>query len=217
MHYFQIFGPNEDQGLDFDASKTALEELRSQINAETGKDMSLDEVASGFIRIANETMCRPIRSLTEARGYSASKHILACFGGAGGQHACAIARSLGIRTVVIHKFSSILSAYGMALADRVFEAQEPASDVWGAEGVLERIKGRVAELEKKVRATLEQEGFSDQRLVIEVLLNLRYEGTDTALMTLKPKDSWAFDEVFLDTYKQEVSLPSLNSHTLSLT
>lgn len=63
-------------------------------------------------------MCRPIRALTEAKGYSTSKHTLATFGGAGGQHACEIARLLGIHKVLIHRYSSILSAYGLALADR---------------------------------------------------------------------------------------------------
>ena len=79
-------------------------------------------------------MCRPIRALTEARGYSTGKHVqvlhselmdcplilcrLASFGGAGGQHACEIASLLGIKTILIHRYSSILSAYGLALADR---------------------------------------------------------------------------------------------------
>jgi 5-oxoprolinase (ATP-hydrolysing) len=68
-------------------------------------------------------MCRPIRSLTEAKGYDASQHILSCFGGAGGQHACAIARTLGMRTVFVHRFAGILSAYGLGLADVVEERQ----------------------------------------------------------------------------------------------
>lgn len=202
----KIFGPNEDEGLDEEASRQEMEEVREQINRETGKSMSLDEVAQGFIRVANETMCRPIRALTEAKGYSTSKHILCCFGGAGGQHACSLARSLGVRTVMIHKYSSILSAYGMALADRVFEQQEPCSEVWDKSGgqVLERIQSRVNVLEKKVREELESHGFTGDRLQVDILLNLRYDGTDTALMTLKPQgDSWELDQVFVKTYKQE--------------
>ena len=58
----------------------------------------------GFITVANETMCRPIRALTEARGHDTSRHVLACFGGAGGQHACSIARSLGMSSVFIHRW-----------------------------------------------------------------------------------------------------------------
>lgn len=67
--------------------------------------MSVEEVAMGFIRVANETMCRPIRALTQSRGYDTSRHVLACFGGAGGQHACSIARELGMKKVVIHKYA----------------------------------------------------------------------------------------------------------------
>lgn len=71
--------------------------------------MSLEEIAMGFIRVANEAMCRPIRALTQAKGYDTRNHILACFGGAGGQHACAIAKSLGMSTVFVHKYAGLCS------------------------------------------------------------------------------------------------------------
>ena len=77
----------------------------------------------GFIKVANETMCRPIRALTQMRGYDVSQHVLSCFGGAGGQHACAIARSLGMRTIFVHRFSGVLSAVGIGLAEVVAEEQ----------------------------------------------------------------------------------------------
>ena len=48
---------------------------------------------------------RPIRNLTQGKGYDTRDHILACFGGAGGQHACSIARSLGMKKVYIHKYA----------------------------------------------------------------------------------------------------------------
>ena len=78
----KIFGKNEDEGLDVEASKKAIQELADQINEDGGK-MSLDEVAYGFLNVANEAMTRPIRSLTEAKGHDVSKHRLATFGGAG--------------------------------------------------------------------------------------------------------------------------------------
>jgi Hydantoinase/oxoprolinase len=84
----------------------------------------------GFIRVANESMCRPIRELTQVKGRDTSRHVLACFGGAGGQHACAIARSLGIKVVLIHRYSGILSAYGMTLADVAHEEQEAFGKVY---------------------------------------------------------------------------------------
>lgn len=52
---------------------------------------------------------------------------MAVFGGAGGQHACAIARTLGMSKIFIHKYAGILSAFGMALADVVHEVQEPCA------------------------------------------------------------------------------------------
>lgn len=76
----KIFGENEDEGLDVEASKKLLEELAEQINRENGKSMTADEVAYGFLTVANETMTRPIRSLTEAKGHDTSKHRLATFG-----------------------------------------------------------------------------------------------------------------------------------------
>src|SRR5271170_5322844 len=135
----KIFGKNEDEGLDVKASEKLFKELTMTINDEISsksgeKPMTADEVAYGFIKIANETMTRPIRSLTEAKGHDTSTHRLATFGGAGGQHAVAIAESLGIRQILLHRYSSVLSAYGMALADIVDERQEPDSKVWVDEG-----------------------------------------------------------------------------------
>lgn len=95
--YFpKIFGPGEDEPLDGSASARAFETL---MRAESGAGMpeKVEEVALGFIKVANEAMCRPIREMTQMKGFDVSNHILSCFGGAGGQHACAIARVLGER------------------------------------------------------------------------------------------------------------------------
>ena len=177
--------------------------------------MSLDEIAFGFIKIANETMTRPIRSLTEARGHDTSKHRLATFGGAGGQHAVAIAEALGIRTILIHRYSSVLSAYGMALADVVDERQEPDSKVWndGDEETKKYIEKKMEDLKDKSRATLRDQGFSDDKIHFEEYLNLRYRGTESALMVVKPSkeeadkeyggDQWAFAKAFVKQHEQE--------------
>lgn len=123
--YFpKIFGPNEDEPLDRDGSKEALSKLAATINAHNktigiNKDISIYDAALGFIKVANEAMSRPIRSLTQARGFNPKKHILSVFGGAGAQHACSIARDLGISEILIHKYCGILSAYGLGLADVV--------------------------------------------------------------------------------------------------
>ena len=87
------------------------------------------QVAMGFVRVANETMCRPIRALTQMKGYDVAQHCLACFGGAGGQHACAIAQNLGMRTIFVHRYAGVLSAVGIGLADVVAEEQVPSAPV----------------------------------------------------------------------------------------
>lgn len=210
----KIFGKNEDEGLDYEASKRVIGELTDQVNAETGRNMSLDEVAFGFLTVANEAMTRPIRSITEAKGHDSSKHRLATFGGAGGQHAVAIAESLGIRQILVHRYSSVLSAYGMALADVVDERQEPESRVWAAEGaVVEELKSKMAKLKERSRQALRDQGFGDDDIVFEEYLNMRYRGTESALMIVRPSEEdareafsgrdWAFGDAFVRHHRYE--------------
>lgn len=74
--YFpKIFGKNEDEPLDLDIVKTKFAELTARINAETGQALTPEEVAYGFLDVANESMCRPIRALTEAKGYEIGRFI----------------------------------------------------------------------------------------------------------------------------------------------
>ena len=102
QHFPKIFGPNEDEPLDKELATSEMQALTQQINAENGTNVTVQEVALGFIKVANEAMSRPIRSLTQGRGYNPKNHILDVFGGAGAQHACAIAKGLGISKVYIH-------------------------------------------------------------------------------------------------------------------
>jgi len=217
----RIFGEHENEGLDVDASEELFKELAQQINQQVAgsnkdqnKDMSLDEIANGFLQIANETMTRPIRSLTEARGYDTSKHRLATFGGAGGQHAVAIAEALGISQILIHRYSSVLSAYGMALADVVDERQEPESLSWSDDKeVRDHLQNKMADLKSKSTSALEKQGFQENDIHYEEYLNLRYRGTESALMIAKPSieeadqeydgDEWAFGKAFVKQHDQE--------------
>ncbi|KAA8545310.1 hypothetical protein F0562_020094 [Nyssa sinensis] len=186
--YFpSIFGPNEDQPLDINATREKFEELAKEINSyrksqdPSANDMVVEEIAQGFVNVANETMCRPIRQLTEMKGHETRNHALGCFGGAGPQHACAIARSLGMKEVLVHRFCGILSAYGMGLADVIEDEQEPYSAVYKPESVQEASR-REAILLKHVKQKLQEQGFREENIRTETYLNLRYEGTDTAIM-----------------------------------
>ncbi|KAI1888866.1 hypothetical protein AGOR_G00173180 [Albula goreensis] len=200
----RIFGPGEDEPLSSEDTMKRFRQLTREINhfLSTGQshaishrgahgnsghgqgskaEMSVEEVAMGFIRVANEAMCRPIRALTQAKGHDTSQHVLACFGGAAGQHACAIAHSLGMKTVFIHKYSGVLSAYGLALADVVEEVQEPCSLQYEARSFPE-LDRRVEQLTLSCQEALRNRGFGSSQITTEVFLHLRYEGTDCALM-----------------------------------
>lgn len=216
--YFpSIFGPNEDQPLDVNATREEFQKLAKQINSyrksqdPLAKDMSVEEIALGFVNVANETMCRPIRQLTEMKGHETRNHSLACFGGAGPQHACAIARSLGMKEVLIHKFCGILSAYGMGLADVIEEAQEPYSAVYGPESVLEASR-REAILLKQVKQKLLDQGFGESNITTETYLNLRYEGTDTAIMV--KGSATDYDSEFVRLFQQEYGFKLRNRNIL---
>lgn len=201
--YFpKIFGPNEDQPLDRDITTKLFTELTNKINADQSVHYTPEQVALGFLKVADESMTRPIRNLTEARGFETSSHHLACFGGAGGQHACNVAASLGISRVIVHRYSSILSAYGLALADIVHEAQEPmAAEFYAAKAsIADRLRG----LQKRSAAHLSTQGFGPEHLRHELFLNMRYEGSDTSLMILEPADG-DFAAAFVERHRREFS------------
>lgn len=217
--YFpSIFGPSEDQPLDIKSTTEAFEKLSKEINSyrlsqdPSAKEMTVEEIALGFVNVANETMCRPIRQLTEMKGHETKNHALACFGGAGPQHACAIARSLGMKEVLIHRFCGILSAYGMGLADVVEELQEPYSAVYNSESIMETFR-REAILVQQIRSKLMEQGFRAEHIKTDMYLNLRYEGTDTAIMVKKPKDE-DYAVEFVNLFQQEYGFKLQNRKIL---
>ncbi|KAJ5602593.1 Hydantoinase B/oxoprolinase-domain-containing protein [Penicillium hordei] len=201
QYFPKIFGPNEDQPLDCEVTKKLFQQLTDKINKDNGdRPLTPEQVALGFIKVADESMTRPIRNLTEARGFETSSHYLACFGGAGGQHACNVAASLGISRIIMHKYSSILSAYGLALAEIVQEAQEPmAAQYFCSEQLIStKLQGLVDRSTEQLRL----QGFSDDQLRYEIFLNMRYEGSDTSLMILRPDDG-DFASAFIERHQRE--------------
>lgn len=200
--YFpSIFGPNENEPLDQEIVKVKFEELTKVINLE-GNNFTAEEVASGFLKVANEAMSRPIRGLTEGKGFNTKDHNLASFGGAAGQHAVAIARNLDINNVAIHKYSSLLSAYGIALADITLEKLTPIGIGFNDDN-LAIVKDTIEELKSKVVSEFDSQGYNCVERSFEVYLNMKYLGSDTHLMILKPESSWDFGKAFIDKHNQE--------------
>ncbi|KAL4951893.1 putative 5-oxoprolinase [Aspergillus filifer] len=190
--------------LDFSVVQKKFTEITDAINSSKEGDSKFtpEEVAIGFLQVANTTMTRPIRTLSEGRGFATRDHNLGCFGGAGGQHAVAVARDLGIQHVVIPRYSSILSAYGMALADIVVENQEPEIQVFSDEAV-PSLQARFERLAEKGRQGLRVQGFGDEQVSHEYFLNMRYQGSNTALMIQHPRDLAKFGDAFTSRHHQE--------------
>ncbi|EME43976.1 hypothetical protein DOTSEDRAFT_62509 [Dothistroma septosporum NZE10] len=182
-----IFGKNADQPLDVDVVKEKFVSLATDFSASTGNTTSAVELALGFLDVANEAMSRPIRNATEARGYDPTKHRLVSFGGAGGQHACAIACKLGIHTVLIHKHSSLLSAFGISQAKLQHEMRVPFSGTWSLEA-LPAIEAKLGSMRMTIRKELAAQGATGGSIEVDTGLSLRYFGTDTSLSISTPPD-----------------------------
>jgi len=204
--YFpNIFGPGEDEPLDVDIVAEKFAELTAEINrdqaARGAATFTPSEVALGFLCVANEGMARPVRALTEARGHDTSTHILASFGGAGGQHACAVADALGISDIVIHKHSSILSAYGMTFADIVHEIQRPAAIVYTPETEA-GVRTQLEELAAEASHELARQGFAPEQIKHDSFLNMRYAGSSSNVM-VRNGATWDFKDEFVNLHMRE--------------
>ncbi|QJR03965.1 5-oxoprolinase [Sphingobium yanoikuyae] len=167
-----LFGPRGDQPLDRDAVEARFADICAQVEAQTGRVMSAQEAAQGFIAVAVASMANAIKRISVARGHDVARYTLASFGGAGGQHACLVADALGMDRVMIHPLGGVLSAYGMGLADRRAVRERtlalPLDDA-GADA----LAAAIAELAEQARADLPEAERS------ETVLRLRYDGTDS--------------------------------------
>ncbi|MBL4637622.1 MAG: hydantoinase B/oxoprolinase family protein [Kofleriaceae bacterium] len=135
------------------------------------------DIAAGFVRIANANMAAAIGEVTTAQGRDLREFSMVVLGGAGGQHACAVARQLGVRTLLIDRLSGVLSAYGMGLAELSWHGQADATGFVLSE--VEQLEERFRTLESRGKATLRLEGATEIHAIRRV--DLRYAGTDSAI------------------------------------
>jgi len=175
--YFpKIFGPWRNEPLDAEAVRAAFEKLGAAI----GDGRTAEAIADGFLAIATAKMAEAIKKISVARGHDVTQYALNCFGGAGGQHACDVADELAIETVLIHPLSSLLSAYGMGLAEiGALRGQ-------GVEGALdvetcERLKAEAEALGAEAAKEVEAQGVERREIETALSARLRYAGSDTAL------------------------------------
>jgi 5-oxoprolinase (ATP-hydrolysing) len=169
----QIFGPNANLPLDRELVTERFRELASEIG-----ELSAEEVASGFLRIAVENMANAIKKISIARGYDVTRYALVTFGGAGGQHACAVADALGIDRVLIHPLAGVLSAYGMGLAELRALRESSVEKPLDKEGATEAGE-LLSQLENEARQQLYSQQSATETIIRK--FHLRYRGTNTPL------------------------------------
>ena len=174
----KVFGPNGDEALDDAVVRVKFAELAKQIEKETGQAQTPESVAEGYIRIAVANMANAIKFISVQRGHDVTEYTLACFGGAGGQHACLVADELGMKRVYIHPLAGVLSAYGMGLA-QVRALREEAVEKRLEDGALTDIEEKCVTLGEQCVHELAEQGVQFERL--EKRVHLKYDGTDTSL------------------------------------
>ncbi|MEX0607248.1 MAG: hydantoinase B/oxoprolinase family protein, partial [Halofilum sp. (in: g-proteobacteria)] len=176
-----VFGPNADEPLDAETVRKRFAALAEEIRAATGDARTPEQVAEGFLRIAVENMVNAIKEISVARGYDVSGYTLACFGGAGGQHACLVADALGIDRVLLHPYAGVLSAFGIGLADVRVVHEQAIEQPLGPE-LQEDLEDVLARLEADAFTDLEAQGVDPADLDSVPRVHVRYEGSDTALL-----------------------------------
>ena len=174
--------PSFPYRLDHEAVVKRLDELIVQIAGATGRRYTRDELAAGYLRIANGAMVAPIKKLAAASGADPRRHTLVAFGGAGGQHACAIARELGIETIFCSPYAGVFSAVGIGLAATTHFAERALLPGDDSVAVL-------VELEAGLRTRFAVEKIpADYLAPPRRMLEMRYLGQETRLSIVEPPD-----------------------------
>ncbi|MEO8557497.1 MAG: hydantoinase B/oxoprolinase family protein [Rhodospirillales bacterium] len=177
----KVFGQDGDQPLDENVVREKFAALTQQANAKTGDTRSSEQVAEGFLRIAVENMANAIKEVSIQRGYDVTEYALNCFGGAGGQHACAVADALGMKTVLLHPLAGVLSAYGMGLAD-LRAIRQASVELKLDAALVGDLAQRLDTLAADGKREMLEQGIAAEHIDILRKVHLRYDGTDSALV-----------------------------------
>ena len=191
-HFPQVFGHAGDEALDAEAVRAQFQAMA----APTGR--TPEDVAHGFIQIAVQQMASAIKKISVARGYDVTRYTLQCFGGAGGQHACAVADALGMNRVLVHPLAGVLSAYGMGLADQNL-MREQALELPLAQENITALRTALDTLAREAHDTLLARLPGPGVVQVHRRLHVRYAGTDSALVVPFESADDATDAAALQT------------------
>ena len=197
-----VFGPRGEQALDAEVVRGRFAELAARIRSETGRDLSPEQVAEGYIDIAVGNMAEAIKRISVQRGHDVTRYTLSVFGGAGGQHACRVADALGMTRIFAHPLAGVLSAYGMGLADQTAMREESVERRLAADA-MDALGATLDRLGADAIQDLRSQGVAPDRIRVVRRAHLRYEGTDTALIVAAgtvEEMQGAFDAEYLKRY-----------------
>ncbi|AKB21860.1 hydantoinase B/oxoprolinase family protein [Methanosarcina sp. WH1] len=180
----KIFGPDGDQPLDSEIVRRKFSEIAKEVSEKEavsgGSVRTPEQVAEGFLSVAVENMANAIKKISVQRGYNIKEYTLCCFGGAGAQHACRVADSLGVKRIFIHPYAGVLSAYGMGLADqRLIKESYVGAEL--SDGLIEELKTVFARLENDSRLMMLEQGVQEDCIAVLFKAHMRYAGSDTQL------------------------------------
>ncbi|MFF1680231.1 hydantoinase B/oxoprolinase family protein [Streptomyces sp. NPDC058256] len=208
-HFPSVFGPSGDQPLDDALVRERFAALAREIRERTGDDRTPEQVAEGYLQIAVANIANAVKRISVQKGHDVTRYALTTFGGAGGQHACMVADSLGIRTVLVPPMAGVLSALGIGLADTTAmreQSVEAPLEASAMPGILKTAD----DLEGAARAELLAEDVPEDRIRVTRRAQLRYDGTDTALtVELTEPDTMTrtFEERHRATYSFTLDRP----------
>ena len=208
-HFPAVFGPDGDQPLDAAVVRDRFTALAHEIRERTGDDRTPEQVAEGYLRIAVANIANAVKRISVQKGHDVTRYALTTFGGAGGQHACRVADSLGIRTILVPPMAGVLSALGIGLADTTAmreQSVEAPLEAASMPGVRETADA----LESAARAELRAEDVPEDRIEVTRRAQLRYDGTDTTLtvpLTEPGIMTHAFEERHRATYSFTLDRP----------
>jgi 5-oxoprolinase (ATP-hydrolysing) len=188
--YFpRVFGPQADQPLDRSVVEQGFIAMAAAMRA-SGRQVTADEVAAGALQIAVGSMANAVKRISVARGYDVSHYTLQCFGGAGGQAACLVADALGMTRILAHPFAGVLSAYGMGLADQIAMREASVEQLADHHG-LQAARVAAGRLQAQASDELLSQGVASDAVQTIARIQVRYEGTDTALPCLLALDAYS--------------------------
>ncbi|MEZ0152188.1 MAG: hydantoinase B/oxoprolinase family protein [Candidatus Reddybacter sp.] len=200
-HFPVVFGPTGDESLSVDAARASLLAEADKIYQQSGEQLSLEKVAAGFVEIAVQSMAGAIKTISTQRGYDVSQYALSCFGGAGGQHACAVANVLGVDRVLIHPLAGVLSALGMGLASVTSLADRTLA--WPMASLDEKaLSEQFASLKTEALGHLPEGRPGQLRLLEKVYI--RYDGADT-LLAVERAGGAAMQAAFEQAHRERFS------------